>query len=80
MPGVGVDSHDAGDRALDPGLLECLADRGLGNGLAEVDRAAGERPVAVVGAADQQDLGGFVDDDTLTAGTRPLAFGASGES
>jgi hypothetical protein len=36
-----------GDRALDPGLLERLADRGLGNGLAEVDRAARERPVAV---------------------------------
>ena len=54
---------DAGDRALDPGLLERLADRGLGDGLAEVDRAAGDGPVAVVGAADQQDLACVVDDD-----------------
>ena len=44
MPGVGVDAHDPGDRALDPGLLERLADRRLGDGLAEVDRAAGECP------------------------------------
>ena len=44
-------------------VLECLADRGLGNGLAEVDRAAGERPVDVVGAADQQDVAGVVGDD-----------------
>jgi hypothetical protein len=41
VPGVGVDSRDPGNRALDPGLLERLADRHLGDGLAEVDRAAG---------------------------------------
>jgi hypothetical protein len=39
VPRVGVDPLDPGDRALDPGLLGCLADRRLGDGLAEVDRA-----------------------------------------
>jgi hypothetical protein len=29
--GVGVDPHDAGDRAVDVGFLERLADRGLGD-------------------------------------------------
>jgi hypothetical protein len=80
VPGVGVDSRDPGDLALDPGLLERLADRRLGDGLAEVDRAAGNGPVAVVGTADQQDLACVVDLTTLTAGTRLLALGASGES
>jgi hypothetical protein len=35
VPRVGVDSDDPGDRALDPRLLECLADRRLGDRLAE---------------------------------------------
>jgi hypothetical protein len=39
-------------RALDPAFLERLADRRLGDRLAEVDGAAGDGPVAVVGAAD----------------------------
>lgn len=30
--------------ALDPGFLERLANRGLGDGLAEIDRAAGSAP------------------------------------
>jgi len=34
-----------------PGLLERLADRGLGDGLAEVDRAAGEPNTASFGGA-----------------------------
>jgi hypothetical protein len=80
VPGVGVDSHDAGDRALDPGLLECLADRGLGNGLAEVDRAAGERRVAVSVRRISRISAASLTTTTLTAGTRLLAFGASGES
>jgi hypothetical protein len=46
VPGVGVDAHDAGDFALDAGLFAGLADRGLGDGLAEVDGAAGKCPVA----------------------------------
>ena len=61
MLGVGVDSHDAGYRALDAGFLERLADRGLGDGLTKIDGTAGESPVAVVGAADQEDLTCVVD-------------------
>jgi len=38
------------------GHLKRLADRGLGDGLAEVYRAAGERAAAVVRAPDQQDV------------------------
>lgn len=60
VPGVLVNSRDASDRTLDPGLLKGLADCRLGERLAEVDRAAGERPVAVVGAADHQDLARIV--------------------
>jgi hypothetical protein len=49
--------------ALDPGLLEGFAGRSLGDGRAEVDRAPGDGPVVVVGAAYQQDLVCVVDDD-----------------
>jgi hypothetical protein len=56
-------TSDHGDRAPDPGLFDRLADRRLGDRLAEVDCAAGERPVTVVGAADQQDLARVVDHD-----------------
>ena len=52
MLGVVVDADDAGDRAVDPGFPECPADCGLGDWLAEVDRAAGDSPVVVVGTAD----------------------------
>jgi hypothetical protein len=62
---AGVDSHDGGDRALDPGLLERLADRRLGDRLAQVDPADREGPVAVVGAADRQDLACMVGDDRV---------------
>ena len=46
MPGVGVDPYDGGDRALDPRLSACLAKRHLGDGLAQVDRAAGDGQAA----------------------------------
>ena len=80
MLGVGVDSHDAGDRALDPGLLERLADRGLGDGFSEVDRAAGDGPGSVVGAADQQDLACVIDDGHVDGRDEAVGLGASGES
>jgi len=61
--GVGVDFHEAGDCARDAGFLGRLADCGLGDRLAGVYRAAGDGdgPVAVVGAADQEDLTCVVD-------------------
>ena len=58
MAGVGVDADEAGDLAGDAGFLEGFADGGLGEGFAEVDGAAGECPVVVVGALDEQDLAG----------------------
>lgn len=41
MPGVGVDTNDASDLTVDPGLLARLPDGRLGNGLAEINRAPG---------------------------------------
>jgi len=41
VPRVGVDPRQAGDLALDAALLPRLADRGLGQRLADVDAAAG---------------------------------------
>src|SRR5206468_1287895 len=52
---VGVDADRTDDLAVEAGFLSCLTDRRLPYGLAEVDRAAWQCPVVVVGAADQQD-------------------------
>jgi hypothetical protein len=43
VPGVRVNSHDARDRTLDPGLLKGLADRRLGDRLPEIDSTAFSR-------------------------------------
>jgi hypothetical protein len=81
VPGVGVDSYDAGDRALDPGLLEGLADRGLGDRLAEVDRAAGGGPKLLLSVRRISRIApASLTTTTLTEGTRLLVLGASGES
>jgi hypothetical protein len=56
MRGVGVDPRQAGDLAVDTGLFLGLADPGMRQRLAEVHGAAGQCPVPVVSAADQQDL------------------------
>jgi hypothetical protein len=56
VPGVGVDAGDPSDLAFDSGFLTGLADSRLGDSFAEVDRTAGDGPVAVVGAPDQQDV------------------------
>jgi hypothetical protein len=72
--GVGVDPDDSGDLAFDPGLLERLADRGLGDGLSEVHHAAGERPVALVRAPDEHDAArpiGYDDVDGRDEGAGP---------
>ena len=68
VPGIGVDAGDASDLAVDAGFFPGLADRRLGQRFAELDRAAGQRPVAVVGAADQQDLARVVDHDRVRRG------------
>ena len=78
--GVGVDPDDSGDLAFDPGLLERLADRGLGDGLSEVHHAAGERPVALVRAPDEHDAArpiGYDDVDGRDEGAGPRASGSS---
>ena len=80
VAGVGVDPDEARDFAGDAGFLAGFADGRLDDGLAEVDGAAGNGPVVVVGSLDQQDLAGVVVTTTLTDGTRLLAFGAAGSS
>jgi len=80
VPGVGVDSHDPGDRAFDPGLLERLADRRLGDGLAEVDRAAGDGQLPLSVRRISRISLASLTTTTLTEGTSLLALGASGES
>ena len=52
---VAVDADDAGDLDLDPGLLAHLPHEGVANALADLNPAAGERPLAVVAALDQED-------------------------
>ena len=78
MPRVGVDAGQPGDLTVDAGFFAGLADRGLGQRFAELDRAAGQRPVPIVGAADQQDLARVVATTVLAEGTMVVAAGASG--
>src|SRR5206468_12109040 len=59
--GVGVDHNQDGDFAGDPGFFLGLAHSRVGDGFAEVHAAAGDGPVAVVCAPDQQDLALAVD-------------------
>jgi hypothetical protein len=74
MPTIPVTSHSIP-------VSSSVSPRGrLCDGLSEVDRAARERPVAVVGAADQWDLVCAFTTTTLTAGTLLLACCSSGES
>ena len=77
---VGVNAHDAGDRALDSGLLERLADRRLGDRLAEVDPAPGRAQLPLSVRRISRMAAAWLTTTTLTAGTRLLALGASGES
>ena len=62
VAGVAVDPGHRGEFDRDPGFLGDLQDEGLPGGLADLDPASGKFPVAVVDAADQQDLPGGVAD------------------
>jgi hypothetical protein len=59
---VRVDPAQAGDLNVDAGLLADLAPGGFDHGLAEVLGAARQRPQAVVGPLDQQELAPVVSD------------------
>jgi hypothetical protein len=63
VPWVAVDTDEASDLAVDACLLPGLADRGLGQRLAEINRAASDWPVGVIAALNQQDLVDVVCDD-----------------
>ena len=52
--GIGVDPGDAGERDRDPGLLEDLPPDRRGDRLAHLDAPAGQLPVAVIGAPDEE--------------------------
>ena len=56
VAGVAVDPGNRREFDRDPGFLGDLADDRLPGRLADLDPAAGKLPVAVVDAADQQDL------------------------
>ena len=62
VAGIAVDPRQRRELDRDPRLLGDLADHGLPGGLADLDPATGQLPVAVVDAADQQDLPGAVAD------------------
>lgn len=62
---VGVDAEETGDLGDDAGLLQTLADGALGRGLADVLGSAGERPLAGVAAALEEDGAGLVDDEEV---------------
>src|SRR5579859_5980287 len=55
MIGVGIDSDKAGDLAVYSSLFSNLAAGRLLDSLSWLDAAAGDGPVVVVGAQDQQD-------------------------
>ena len=80
MLGVGVNPNNAGDRALNPGLLERLADCRLGDGLAEIDGAAGDAQFPLSVRRTSRIAPASLTTTTLTAGTRLVALGVSGES
>jgi hypothetical protein len=51
-----VDTGEAGEFDGDAGLLGDFSDHRGGGGLADLDAASGQLPVAVVDAADEQQL------------------------
>jgi hypothetical protein len=65
---------------VDSGLLERLADRGLGDGLAEVDGAPGTPQLPLSVRRISRMSPASLTTTTLTEGTRLLGVGASGES
>jgi hypothetical protein len=70
MPAIPVTTHS--------GFLAGLADSSLGDRLAEVDRTAGDGPVAVVDAPDHQDVVGAVGHDDVDRLDDAAGLGASG--
>jgi hypothetical protein len=63
VPWVGIDSNQAGDIAVDPGFLFDLAPGCLADGFTWLHSTAGDRPVLVVGPADQEDASLVVKDN-----------------
>jgi len=75
---VRVDADQALGLDLEAGLLPDLADDGPGDGLADLHRAAGDRPQLVVAAAVQQDPAVLVDDDRGGPGDERVGAGRVG--
>jgi hypothetical protein len=76
--GVGIGADEAGYLAGDADFFLDFADGGLGEGLADVDGAAGECPVAVVGALDEEDFAFVVFDDDVDGGDDGGCLGGVG--
>jgi len=75
---VTVDAGQRRERDRDPGFLGDLADHCLPTGFAHLDAASGEFPVAVVDAADQQDLPGGVTERRERGGQEVVRVGCPG--
>jgi hypothetical protein len=78
VPGVGVDSHDAGDPALDPGLLEGLATAAWATDLPRSTAPPGRAQLLLSVQRISRIAPASLTTTTLTEGTRLLALGASG--
>jgi hypothetical protein len=77
---VGVDAGEAGDLAVDSGLLESLADPGGTDGLTYLDGSAGQCPSAVVVRRMSRITPSSRATPTESAGTMLLGSGAAGSS
>src|SRR5262245_2477233 len=63
VPGIGVDAYQSRDLNIESGLLANLAHSALGDRLAELQSAPGQRPVAAVGSAKHKHSASIVGDD-----------------
>ena len=80
MPRVGVDPGQAGDLAVDAGLLPGLPDGGLGQRLTDVDAPPGSAQLSLSERRISRISPASLVTATLTEGTILFAAGASGSS
>src|SRR5262245_10862699 len=72
VPWIGVDAHKSGDLSLDARLFERLAYGGFWQRLAEVHGSTRNRPVAVIGASDHENVAIVIDDHNIRRGNETV--------
>jgi hypothetical protein len=80
MPRIGVKARQAGDLTGDAGFLQCLADRRLGQRLAQVDGAARRAQFPLSDRRTSSTSPPSLTTATFTDGTMLFARGPSGSS